>query len=231
MEKELEYADYLKIILTLELNVNLFGEEKDECIENFRKKNYTFDIVEVEQTGKCYILFPKMLSIGIDKDIASHIANIAPVKEFYLFSYDRKMTPVGNFLDIFYESNFVSKPDFIFVGNQLENISILQGKLPILEELIELKFRIINPALLDSMLFGFGSKTKTAFFKKKTNELEPFELFQVSLESSENENQPILVILTKKYETAESFSQDHSFLLNLKRYFKASYDCNLALLQ
>ena len=53
-----------------------------------------------------------------------------------------------------------------------------------------------------------------------SDELEPFELFQLSLESSENEKQPILIITTKRYDTTELFAKDHSLLFNLKRYLK-----------
>lgn len=214
----------------LELTFDMFPEDLEREKNKFLETNKAFDIVKVIENGKCFILFLNSFSILIDPDLASTLSEIQLVKEFYLFSYDRKLTVSGDVSHIFYESNFILQPNFVFIGNNLEDISILQGKLPPVEDQLKLKFKLLNSVLLESLLFC-NSKTQNAFFKKVSDELEPFELFQLTFSASENEEQPILIVTTRKYHNAESFSRDHSFILNLKRYLKMEYDCNIALVE
>jgi hypothetical protein len=178
-------------------------------------------------------LFLNTISILLDQELAlvlSELSEIKSVKEFYLFSYDRKLTTIGDLSHIFYESNFLLQPSFVYVANDLEKISILQGRLPPVDDQVQLKFTVQNSAVLYSDLFK-KSNTETVFFKKVSEQLEPFELFQLTFQASEDEKQPLLIVTTRRHETAESFAYDHSFILNIKRYFKMSYDCNIALVE
>ena len=233
MENTNQYEAYVKELSNLFLSLNLFPEDLEEDKKKFFEANKAFDIVQVQENGKYFILFLNTLSILLDQELAlvlSELSEIKPVKEFYLFSYDRKLTTIGDLSHIFYESNFLLQPSFVYVANDLEKISILQGRLPPVEDQMQLKFRVQNSALLYSVLFK-KSNTETVFFKKVSEELEPFELFQLTFQASEDEKQPLLIVRTRKYDTAESFSRDHSFILNLKRYLKMSYDCNIALVE
>jgi len=223
MENKNQYEAYMKELSNLFLSLNLFPEDLEEDKKKFFQTNKAFDIVQVQENGKYFILFLNTISILLDQELAlviSELSEIKSVKEFYLFSYDRKLTTIGDLSHIFYESNFLLQPSFVYVANDLEKISILQGRLPPVDDQVQLKFTVQNSAVLYSDLF-----------KKVSDELEPFELFQLTFQASEDEKHPLLIVRTRKYDTAESFSRDHSFILNLKRYLKMSYDSNIALVE
>ena len=89
MENKNQYEAYVKEVSNLFLSLNLFPEDLEEDKKKFFQTNKAFDIVQVQENGKYFILFLNTISILLDQELAlviSELSEIKSVKEFYLFS-------------------------------------------------------------------------------------------------------------------------------------------------
>lgn len=77
MENKKHYEVYLKELSNLFLSLNLFPEDLEEDKKKFFEANKAFDIVQVQENGKYFILFLNTLSILLDQELALVLSELS----------------------------------------------------------------------------------------------------------------------------------------------------------